>query len=667
MMIFTTLKNRCLLLLLLPGLIFSAACSPPLHAHTWPAIRDAVVHIRITPDIPAAERKVDIRWQDAWISEAHTDHIYVLNPDGSLLRKLQLTHENTPGNAEIQLPENGDYQLHVTGASFRNVSVTTADSVASLLEPVRVHKAISLPAKGRLYFRVPGNTPFRFAAKDHGGPDNYRLAPITLPDHKPLRLQLKDHAYHGDFDAVDVPANPGDQIWELRWDGGGKASFWLDQTNNLFAVKKEHLFVPQLKPGQVELSVTDQIAGTVPAIGAALPFTQPPPSSYPLLRQWNLKAANHYTFSDALSNNPDYDLPFLTLYENRFSIRQGNIILARTGRKPVIDNLSRTGHFLKDYLKKRHSRGLLENAYLAFADEPNLNYPSFSHFERDFAALAQSIRQHPDPAISATLLAVPQSSRFLNGPTRSGAEERKGIDWARELIVRHGKWIDAISWHEWMVRDLIDTSRYRDAVESAMHLVKTHRQYLEKEPALIIGQTNISSGKSLSPYEQNTQFAALWWTSVVIQSSLSGALDQLIWFKAADDPDYPKGLATVTANSFTEKPVSHAMTFINSHLGHWVLASNGDHHPEVDLLATLTEDKSRLVLLGVNKSGRQQQLTISLPEAVKSPILQVLNEPATTALTLQNKNTAIAATLDGEAVFIISAFRIAASAPPAQP
>ncbi|MBV1921118.1 MAG: hypothetical protein KUG73_10590 [Pseudomonadales bacterium] len=307
-------------------------------------------------------------------------------------------------------------------------------------------------------------------------------------------------------------------------------------------------------------------------------------------------------------------MSFLDLYENTFDIKVSNSILANTGRNTVLRSTDSLKNRLSNYLKDRHSLSLLSNNFIAFADEPNLNYLDYEGFEEYFLSLASFIKNHPDPMVSKTKLAVPQSSRFLNGPTRKGADERIGIDWAEKLVSNYGQWIDAISWHEWLVRDLIDTKRYANAVTRASDLVERYSEQLNDSTALIIGQTNISSGLSLSPYEQETFFAALWWTSVVIQSSLPGKLDQIMWFKAADDPVYKKGLIHITKNGYKHKPVSEAMMFINNHVHPFVMNVTNEH-PDIDVLVTLSEDKKESYILGVNKSSRDLHVDMRLPVA----------------------------------------------------
>mgnify|MGYP002040710674 CR=1 FL=1 len=92
--------------------------------------------------------------------------------------------------------------------------------------------------------------------------------------------------------------------------------------------------------------------------------------------------------------------------------------------------------------------------YLAFADEPNLNYPSYAVFASYFGRMLEHVKANPEARAAGVRIAMPVSSRLLDGPFRIGAGQRRGIDWARQLLVAHGADIDAMAWHEWMVRDL---------------------------------------------------------------------------------------------------------------------------------------------------------------------------------------------------------------------
>jgi hypothetical protein len=126
--------------------------------------------------------------------------------------------------------------------------------------------------------------------------------------------------------------------------------------------------------------------------------------------------------------------------------------------------------------------------------------------------------------------------------------------------------------------------------------------------ALLLDQTNLSSGSSLSPYDQETHFASLWWTSVVINSAQDGLLDMLNWFQAADEPTYPKGMVRVLGGDrFELKPVGLAQQFIQQHWLKNVMRLDNDAF-EVDVLAMATERQRSL--LGVNKGVRLQRVDL---------------------------------------------------------
>lgn len=579
-------------------------------SQTWGNVRDGVIYIKKTSTQSNLKSTVAIGWSDAWISESQEDHVYFQSPGGDLIGRLDLNKDNTPGKYFFQLEERGDYRLEVAGANYRNITVSVKDDTATVFEPVKVHKSISLPRSGRLFFSVPKGKSFRFSGKRYGALSKFYVK--STSSKKNYTVELNKKSYYWEYDHVVIPAADKKDVYEVTWNGSGKVSFWLDEIPNIFSLKKEHLFLPVLNAGAAKIDISNEIVGGSPHVGTALPYVYPPKEAWPAINSWGLKSANYYFFADDLKTSPKRDIRFLDLYENTFDIRTSNSILANTGRDTVLKSTDSIKYRLSNYFKERHSLSLLSNNFVALADEPNLNYSSYEHFETYFSSIASFIKNHPDPMVANTKLAVPQSSRFLNGPTRKGANERIGIHWAEKLIDNYGQWVDAISWHEWLVRDLIDTTRYTDAVTQASDLLEKYSEKLDDSTALIIGQTNISSGLSLSPYEQETFFAALWWASVVIQSSLPGKLDQIMWFKAADDPVYKKGLIQISENGYVHKPVSQSMSFINNHLYPFVMNISNEH-PDIDVLVTLSEDKTMASIFGVNKSKRDIRVDISLP------------------------------------------------------
>jgi hypothetical protein len=218
------------------------------------------------------------------------------------------------------------------------------------------------------------------------------------------------------------------------------------------------------------------------------------------------------------------------------------------------------------------------------------------------------VRSNPGNAKAGVRIAMPASSRLINGPFTDNAADKRGIDWARRLLKESGDQVDALAWHEWMVRDLLATRVYRDSVRRAADLVGLDTNGRPRK-ALLLDQTNMSSGSSLSPYDQETHFASMWWASVVINSSQDGLLEMLNWFMAGDEPGYPKGMFRVYGDErFELKPVGLAQQFIQQHWLHSVMHLDNDAF-EVDVLA-MAEDPQRS-LLGVNKGSRLQHVQLS--------------------------------------------------------
>jgi hypothetical protein len=219
------------------------------------------------------------------------------------------------------------------------------------------------------------------------------------------------------------------------------------------------------------------------------------------------------------------------------------------------------------------------------------------------------VRSDPANAKAGVRIAMPASSRLVNGPFADNAADKRGIDWARRLLSESGDQVDALAWHEWMIRDLLATRVYRDSVRRAADLVGLDSKGQPRK-ALLLDQTNMSSGSSLSPYDQETHYASLWWASVAINASQDGLLSMLNWFQAADEPQYPKGMLRVSADEqrFELKPVGLAQQFIAQHWLHQVLWLENDSF-EVDVLAMAGDDQRGL--LGVNKGTRLQRMELS--------------------------------------------------------
>ncbi|MBV1883529.1 MAG: hypothetical protein KUG82_17950 [Pseudomonadales bacterium] len=657
-------------LLLIPCVVITACDASPRTSQVWPNIRDGVFYIRHQVSHPN-EPKVDLRWNDAWIANSQEERIYWQSPTGRLIQRLTIPHSKISGTHTFNVIETlGDYRLEIPGASFRNYTLSVDRDTAIVFEPVKVHKSVSIASGTQLFFKVPANTAFSLNGKYYKGVSSLSIADSENSKNK-YRLALKksQRGLYSDFQSLAIPAQDQEITWTLIFGGSGKVSFWLDGVNNLFAQRAEHLFIPKLAPGQVSVSVSNPIKGgqstkgQTPLLGAALPFSIPPESTYPLIDQLHLKASNLYFFEDVLIKKRGFDSRFLELYEQRFNIKQGVSIRAKTGRIATINNAVKTRHFLMQYLESRHKEGLLTDYYIAIADEPNLNYSSYSEFENDYLTIVGAIKASRNPLIAKTLFAAPQASRFLNGPTRQGADHRSGYQWAEQLLQHHPDLVDALSWHEWLVRDLIATEWFYDSIIEARKLSQKYPKSDGVARPLIISQTNISSGQSLSPYEQDTFFAALWWTSVICQSIRSGDLAQLVWFKAADDGTYNKGLVTKKRGQFQLKPVGLAMSFLSeSMLDKSVSITNPS--VEVDIAISTKNrssegEKDQISIIGVNKSKRKQTLTLTLPESLRfsGGIAQKLNKDLTIEdlKFQQTSGGTVKIELEGEDIFTINA------------
>ncbi len=596
--------------------------SPLSQADTlWPGLRDGVVHVS---KMGGSSMALQLQWQGAWIPESQEERVYFQNPDGSLIRRVTVAPERASGAETITTAStDGVYRVEVPGASFRNYQLLIPGNHASMFEPVKLHQGMLVSDGDSLYFRVPANRAFRVGGKNYGGIDSFSITPVAGGTTTSLTINSFTEEEYSRYDSVSIAAASGERIFRLTFNGAGKVSVWLDDIPNVFAKLPAQLFTLTPADGNTQVTVGNAI-GEAPAVGAALPFAEPPTFAYSLLDDWALKSTNFYFFQDTLSNNIDADKAFLTTYQNRFGLRNAVTILSNTGRQPLIEDTSATADFLQNYLKRRHENGLLNDAYVAFADEPNLNYSDINEFEDQFVTLASTLKSHSDPSIRSTKIAAPQSSRFWNGPTRDGAAGRRGSDMAERLLANHYNLFDAVSWHEWQVRDLIATDWYYDSITRAWQLMKRYQPAGQPEKKLVIAQTNISSGYSLSPYEQDTFFASLWWTSVVAQSARTGKLSSLVWFKAADDGLYNKGLVSLTATNYTAKPASEAMKFVSAHLGRSVLSTQSSH-PELDAVATL-DGNNRLLILGVNKGDRRQHVTLNVPRTLKSVTVHTLSD-----------------------------------------
>ncbi|MDR2365577.1 MAG: hypothetical protein LBD68_06960 [Zoogloeaceae bacterium] len=576
----------------------SASCGASME---WGDIRDGSLYL-----LPKQAGSARLSWKAAWQADANREQIHLTDGAGRLLERLDIRPEQTRGEQVFALtPGKADYRLGIPGYSFRAYRVTHDAAVAAQFEPAKVHFSIDAPRNAEFYFRVAAGAKATLNGKHHGGVNALRI--MRLSDASALRLDLREHAQYSSFDSLPLPTSRRDEIWRLNLEGSGKAAFWLDGADNLFAQKPEHLHPLTRLPGRAALTLREDSPGATPRLGVGLPYTLWPESGFASLDALDLQAAGFYSFVDVLSRQPEREIGFRRQYNQRFGIGLDLTLLSKTGRKPVLaaDQQTLTGvdAWLADSIRL-NSGGL---HYLAFADEPNLNYPDYDSFEKYFAVILRHVRANAAARAAGVRIAAPASSRFGGGPFREDAGRRRGASWTEKLLQRHGDDIDAIVWHEWMLRDLFSTRRYRDDIQAAARLVGLDAKGRPRK-ALLINQTNISSGASVSPYQQDTHFAALWWVSVAINASGDGLLDMLNWFLVADDADHPKGMLRNQGSRFELRPVALAQQFMRRHWLPWVQRLENDAF-EVDALAM--RDGRRHSLLGVNKSARVQQVSLA--------------------------------------------------------
>ncbi|MCK1793772.1 hypothetical protein [Pseudomonas violetae] len=589
---------KCLLLLVGLSLGLGAEAAPM----RWAEIRDGSLYLQ--PDRPDT---LTVRWTPAWQAQANEEQLYLVDGQGKLEAERKIAPSETSGSQSWPLaPSAASYRLEIPGYSFRRYTVEHDERTVALFAPAKVHFSAEPRGDEELYFKVVAGEHAILAGKYHGGVG--ALQAQRLGDGKQLSLPLKPYRAYWQFDKIELPVAVTDQVWRLHLRGSGKVAFWLDGTANLFAQNPQQLKSLREDIGQTHLTLHNEVIGKTPNLAVAMPYVLPPPSSFAVLDSLNVKAGTHYSLVDIMATRPHYEDKFRQLYQDRFGITQDITLLA--GRQRVADlradATSNAG--LDAWLAATRALGGKGTHYIGFADEPNLNYRDYASYQAIFNSMARQVRSDPANAKAGVRIAMPASSRFVNGPFIENAKDKRGIDWARRLLAESGDSIDALAWHEWMIRDLLATRVYRDSVRRAAELVGLDAQGRPRK-ALLLDQTNMSSGGSLSPYDQETHYASLWWASVAINSSQDGLLDMLGWFQAADEPEHPKGMLRVLDNDrFELKPVGFAQQFIQQHWLQDVMRLENDAF-EVDVLA-MASDLQRS-LLGVNKVARLQRVSLA--------------------------------------------------------
>lgn len=566
----------------------------------WGDVRDGSLFLQAGGD-----DTLRVSWVPAWQADANEERIFLLDGQGQLQGERFIPASEGRGEQNWALPASAaSYRLEVPGYSFRRYRFEHDDKTVALFAPTKVHFSVETASNTELYFKVRAGERAILSGKHFGGVR--ALSAERLGDGKKVELRLKPYTDYPKFDQAALPVSDIEQNWRLRLEGRGKAAFWLDGTANLFAQRPEHLQPLRQDPGHTELNLHREVLGPTPRLGIAMPYVLPPPASHAAFDALKPRAAGFYSNVDIMETRPHYEDAFRRFYLQRGGVDMNITLLAGSRRKADLEPNRQSIAGLDAWLAATVALGSGTH-YLSFADEPNLNYRDYATYKRFFDVMQRYTRDYPGAREAGVRIAMPASSRFVNGPFTSEGAQHRGIDWARRLLEESGSQIDALAWHEWMVRDLLATRTYRDSVRQAAEVVGLQADGRPRK-ALLLDQTNISSGSSVSPYEQETHFASLWWASVAINSAQDGLLDMLNWFQAADDPNHLKGMIRLPGtNRFELKPVGLAQQFIQSH---WLDQVQRMDNSAFELDALAMARGNQRSVLGVNKGARLQQVSL---------------------------------------------------------
>ncbi len=619
----------------------------------WYGLRDGVVYMRMMTN-----QKATTSYSNVWAYEGSQDRLYFQAPNGEMLSKIILLPTDNLATRKDTLTASkgsGDYRFEVTGYSFRETALLPPTTTTpSVFEPAKVHTSLNLPASNiSLYFNVPDNvTSFTFNARYEaaGGSNNYVIVSPSgkryffTPD-STLHYATK---HHSKLLFRDVNFESG--TWEVVFTDSGKAAFWLDCIPNLFAYRPDNLFTPEFLSAATTITVSDTIAGATPLLGVAVESIIFSTAYEEMIQNLNPEML-HYYFTpsrtatavppqraDAASHGPQEEYIILSPPTGTTVLSTQNFLTGLQRLRSGITN-------------KNHPEKMFISAY----DEPNLRFSLTDH-TNNYTPLIDVYR-NADPTLQLPLMA-PESSFFMNGPFLSNNATQIGADWLASLITNnlvpaHPQQPPMIAWHEWMHRDILRTDYYTDVVNYAASRFPTING---TTPLLAIPQTNVSSGTSTSPYDQDTFFTSLWMSSMFSNAANTGKLHALGWFMSTDQVNlHPKGLYSIVdgetdlANAkVAPKPVYYAYKMILDHKLENILTNTAPHG---DLMVTSMTNaaKDRMVILVTNVAPRTITANIQLQTAmfgsVTTATMQTLQEGNTAAQqhTIANlQNTTIA-------------------------
>lgn len=581
-------------------------------------LRDGTLYIK-----PTEDDNVSITWKGAYNPDAHEETLWVLDNAGNQVAEIRIYEEEREGTRTVPLKKDGVYKLVVPGYSHRNYSVTFNDTSQWLLEPAKLQFMGSLAANPRFYFKVAAGEAAIFCMKDYtrGPIDSLYGATLTrVQDDLVIQCLCSPKEWYYQHDSWALPVESGgEQWWRVDFKGLGRSAFWLDGIPNLFTDRLSWYERLDFEDNDVAAGMPTMLPATsvgfVPLVGHYMPYVAIPEYVQPTLARLNAEVANIYSFVDVMTEQPNWENVFREYMSTNMGLKRDYTILARGGRDAFLDfnNHADVQSGLDAWIKNMARINDGREHYIAAADEPNYNYPTFESFRSHYEAMGNFIRNHPDSVAAGVKIMAVASSRFDHGPNVDKSFQNKGYHWSRDIVELYPELVDAIVWHDWTIRGLLNLRQYGKTVELAYTLSNNGQR------RLAIEQTNTAGGSSVSLYDQNTHFATLWWAAIFIACTRTGKLDDLMWFPIVDELSHPKGLLLTSDDEvpeYTFKPVGLFHEWLTGHL---VGSTDSKVYTieqvrlEVDLVcfSNVKAGVTRQFVMGANKSPRNYEVFLT--------------------------------------------------------
>ncbi len=593
------------------------------HAADWRDIRDATIYFRV--DESMIETPVDLSWRPAWIANTQNERLYFYAPDGTLLTRIEIAKARTSGATRLQFSAGaGDYRLVIPGKSYRYYRVKVDNAVSSVIEPVKLHAFKRARAGETFYARASETNPSSLHFKSREAANSVSFIPCVQSNKRCANDQLitlENHRDHGDYnthEAYELQSKTSDAIYKIRVKRTGKIALWIDGGENIFSQKPNDWFKPRWAPGVARLTVNKSDRIATPRIGVYFEFFKPKDDQLALAAKLSPKFSNFYAPEDVLIRNIDRDLLFIEAYQS-IGVKNFLTILNDTRRDSISASPDDSVRFFSDYLKRRIETNTGPEV-IAFVDEPNLRYRSFEQYNAYFKKHLSKLRGNGEGTYAQIEIAAPESSGMLNGPSKRTLGDHSGIAWTRRLLNDHWNDIDVISWHQWNIRDLEATDIFGETIGAVSALNRELALMNQDAPKkLAISQTNISSGAEISPYEQDTIYAGIWWTAALAEVIGAGGVDFINWFKSVDEGVYRKGVMRCTDAGCRLKPVGVIMSRIHKAIGSYSHPVKSSAH-EVRVFATSDQDSENVSFFTVNTSRRRYSVKFN-----ESPTVCILS------------------------------------------